>query len=79
VVLTKSKFVARAMEPDGIKELIKEGRRVFLTSNVKESIGKAYKLAEAEDMILITGSLFIVGEAREILIGAFNEAYPESI
>lgn len=70
VVLTKSKVVERACEPEKIRELMGrlENKDINLTSNVKEALDKAISLACPEDLILITGSLFVVGEARDILV-----------
>jgi len=67
IILTKSKVVERAMDPAKIKELINSKyKNVILTSGVEEAIERARALAGPEDLILITGSLFVVGEAREI-------------
>jgi len=42
----------------GIKDII-------LTSNTEEALSGALSKAGPEDLVLITGSLFIVGEAKE--------------
>lgn len=68
VVLTKSKVVGRAMEPGEIEKSIKEKAGVVLTSNVSEAVNTAVSLAGPNDLILVTGSLFVVGEARENFI-----------
>lgn len=69
IVLTKSKIVERACEPAKMRELAgSKNKDVSLTSNVREALDKASSLAYPEDLILITGSLFVVGEARDILI-----------
>jgi dihydrofolate synthase / folylpolyglutamate synthase len=39
-------------------------RKIYLTSNVKEAKFLASKLAGRNDLILVTGSLFVVGEFR---------------
>ena len=68
VILTKSKIVERAAEPSAIRELM-GGRagEAILTANVKEAMEKAFSKAGKEDLILITGSLFVVGEVIELL------------
>ncbi|MFH0764611.1 MAG: folylpolyglutamate synthase/dihydrofolate synthase family protein [Candidatus Omnitrophota bacterium] len=78
VVLTKSKVAERALEPGRILERIKEGagkawqaegeKGIFLTTGAEEAIIKAKEIAKPDDLILITGSLFLVGEARTILM-----------
>lgn len=40
------------------------GRKVIKSKNIKEAIEIAKREAEREDLILITGSLFVIGEAR---------------
>ena len=68
VILTKSKIVERAAEPSAVRAFINAGTKdVVLTANVKEALDKAYSKANSEDLILVTGSLFVVGEARELL------------
>lgn len=68
VILTRSKVIGRAADPDVIKDSVK--RTVSsVTGSVNEAIDKALSIAGGDDVVLITGSLFIVGEARERLIG----------
>ncbi|MDD5427948.1 MAG: bifunctional folylpolyglutamate synthase/dihydrofolate synthase [Candidatus Omnitrophica bacterium] len=68
-ILTKAKIVERAADPGKIKELMPQGENIHLTDNVKEAVEKAKSMAGAKDIILITGSLFVVGEARQIIYG----------
>jgi dihydrofolate synthase/folylpolyglutamate synthase len=53
----------RAEEPKILAEYFK-GKKCFLTGSVKEAIQKATRLAARDDLILATGSLFVVGELR---------------
>ncbi|MFZ5800153.1 MAG: bifunctional folylpolyglutamate synthase/dihydrofolate synthase [Candidatus Omnitrophota bacterium] len=43
------------------------GKETYLTRRVKSAVALARRLAEKNDVILVTGSLFVVGEAREII------------
>ena len=63
VILTKSK-VLRAEEPKALADnfLVKKPE---ITDNVEEAIGLALNKAHRDDLILITGSLFIVAEAMK--------------
>lgn len=69
VILTKSKILGRAMEPDKIREFIDRINHaaidIELTLDVASALDKAISKAGHQDLILVTGSLFIVGEARE--------------
>lgn len=44
-----------------------EGDRCFLTSNVPDALARAREVASENSIILITGSLYLVGEAKGIL------------
>ena len=61
IILTKSKVADRALDPALIKETAHAGE---CTSGVEEALDRALANTGREDMILITGSLFIVGEAK---------------
>ena len=69
IILTKSK-VKRAAEPDVIKlsaeRFCRDRERIIVTrKTVEEAIAYAISISTSHDVILITGSLFLVGEAKE--------------
>ncbi|MDP2929292.1 MAG: cyanophycin synthetase, partial [Candidatus Omnitrophota bacterium] len=68
VILTKSNVINRALEPDQIKGLAEKisfgDKNIVITSSIDEALKKAKLTAETGDLILVTGSLFIVGEAK---------------
>jgi len=68
IIATKANVPDRALEPERIKGLISGEKEVVITANVKEAIDKVRKLAGQEDLILVTGSLFVVGEARALIM-----------
>lgn len=78
VIFTKSKVAGRALDPLSIdrtaSEIMPKIRRSMVTQNVKEAIDRAVSYAKEENMILVTGSLFIVGEAKEHCPECLNTA-----
>jgi len=60
VILTKAK-VERALDPLSIKKHIK-GKDVFIINSLSEALNKAINLAKENDLILVTGSFFVIGE-----------------
>lgn len=56
---------ARAVRPEILQELAGRGETA---RDIKEAIDRARGRAEAGDVILITGSLFLVGEARALFL-----------
>lgn len=60
IILTKAD-IPRAEEPIILKRHIK--KKAGLTRGVKEALGMAEEIARPYDLILVTGSLFVVGEA----------------
>jgi len=53
----------RAEEPKALAGYFK-GKECFLTGSVREARQKAMRLAAKDDLVLGTGSLFVVGELR---------------
>ncbi len=62
----------RALRPEMLQELAGRGE---ITSNVAEAIDCARSRAGADDAILITGSLFLVGEARAFFLKPVARLY----
>ena len=69
IILTKARIAERAADPKNIKEFIPEGRNIRLTDNTVEAVGMARSSAGPDDLILVTGSLFVVGEVRQEIYG----------
>ena len=63
VIFTKPKN-KRASEPLKLKDMIK-GKKPILKEKIADAIIYAKKNAKKQDLILITGSLFTVGEAKD--------------
>jgi len=56
----------RAARPEQLKKYFSGGKReVFITAGVKKARKLALRIAGKEDLILVTGSLFVVGEFRD--------------
>jgi folylpolyglutamate synthase/dihydropteroate synthase len=56
----------RAAKPEYLQRFLTDKRKeVFLTSGVKEAKTLALRISGKEDLILVTGSLFVVGEFRD--------------
>jgi dihydrofolate synthase/folylpolyglutamate synthase len=66
IVLTKANN-SRATEPKGLVKYF-NGKEVHITDNAKEAKELACRLTKKEDLILVCGSLFVVGECRNVKI-----------
>jgi len=67
VVLTRHKVMKRAADPELLSAMVEEYSKDFIIiDDVKDAVREALSRANKKDMILITGSLFTVGEAREL-------------
>jgi len=64
IILTKANN-PRATKPEVLAQYFKD-KEIYLTDEVKAALDLAKKKASLEDLILITGSLFVVGEARQL-------------
>ena len=66
VILTRA-AVERAADPEVIRGYIK-GKRTYSAVDVKEALGAAFGRAGENDMILATGSFFLIGEVRKMIL-----------
>jgi len=57
----------RAADPFIIKGFLK-GMDVEVADNVNEAIGRAYRAARKKDLILATGSFYVIGEVRKAVL-----------
>lgn len=65
VIVTRSRH-ARATPPEELAALAQDlGREAVVTHSVAEALSAALSVATADDLVLTTGSLFVVAEARE--------------
>jgi len=59
----------RAMGVDDLaKELVSFGKEIYISKSVENAIEKAYDVTEASEAILVSGSLYMIGEARGIIM-----------
>lgn len=68
VILTKAQHPRALDFTRGALNGLFAGKKIFFASGITEAMTKAYQRAEANNIILVTGSIFIVGEARELCI-----------
>jgi dihydrofolate synthase/folylpolyglutamate synthase len=66
VILTKANNL-RATEPEILAQYFIP-KAVCITSNVEEARNLAYHIVKEEDLILVCGSLFVVGEFRNVKV-----------
>jgi dihydrofolate synthase/folylpolyglutamate synthase len=66
VIVTRSAS-PRALEPAELAGLVQaHGAHAHQTSNIAEALSRARDLAGPNDLICVTGSLTVVGEARDL-------------
>ncbi len=66
-ILTKHKVMDRGEDTETLRKEVEKNEKPFLIFvDVKEAVGKAVELADRKDLVLVTGSLFTVAEAREL-------------
>jgi dihydrofolate synthase/folylpolyglutamate synthase len=76
VVLTKHKVMNRGADPNTLaREVKKHSKNFMIVEDVKDAVEKALSLSKNNDLVLVTGSLFTVGEAREIWFKDVNNRW----
>jgi dihydrofolate synthase/folylpolyglutamate synthase len=66
IILTRPRY-ERAAEPESLREVAGEfANRTELIRSVRQALKKAITLATSEDLVVVTGSLYFIGEVKEI-------------
>jgi dihydrofolate synthase/folylpolyglutamate synthase len=66
VLITVRSFHPRAIDPGKLVEMGKRfGHPIHCVEHIPEAIDKALKLIDQDQIVLITGSIFVVAEARK--------------
>lgn len=75
IILTRPES-ERAADPQLLQDLLPDSRKKdsLCTHSVEEALAIARNKAEPGDLICVAGSLYLVGRARELLIGGLVEA-----
>ncbi len=61
---------SRALGPDDLLKILSvelDRERVFVTQNASEAIAKAHEISGEDSLIVVTGSLYLVGEAKKLM------------
>ncbi|MBU0526874.1 bifunctional folylpolyglutamate synthase/dihydrofolate synthase [Candidatus Micrarchaeota archaeon] len=67
IIITAHKVMDRAADPKLLVQIVeKHSKKGIIVEDVKKATKKAVEMAETGDIVLVTGSLFTVAEAREI-------------
>ena len=76
LVITTCSRHPRAAEPEKLSREFASRVQTRTALDIEQAMAEAQTLAEREDLICITGSLFIVAEARALVRGLPMEYYP---
>ena len=72
-IITSHGVMGRASDPTQIaNEIDIRSKPYEIAKDVKQAIKRAMELAGQDDLILVVGSVFLVGEARELWIELIN-------
>lgn len=70
IIFTRPEY-ERSATADQLRDTLPDAmqQKAVLASSVKQSLDKARELATEDDLICIAGSLYLVGAARQLLVG----------
>ena len=77
VIVTQSRHPRATSTSDIASLFSKQGLQATQVHNVKQAVRQALEWATQNDLVLITGSLFVAAEAREELKGIPPEIHPK--
>lgn len=69
VVVTEANIYRKMDATDLEKIVSKYNPRTHIRKGLEAAVEKAYELANEEDLILFTGSLYLIGDIRKIVLG----------
>jgi dihydrofolate synthase/folylpolyglutamate synthase len=72
IIFTRSEANPRAMDPEELKSLYIErhGKMAQVEATLREAINTAARAVGHEDLILVTGSFYLAGEAKYLMLEA---------
>ena len=70
VILTKAQLSPRATDPADLQKLV---RNAFVVEKPSEALEHAVEVTEIGEVILVAGSLYLIGEVRPYLLGRKGE------
>jgi dihydrofolate synthase/folylpolyglutamate synthase len=69
-IITEHRIMDRAAEADSVAEIASEYcKNCHTIYTIKDAVKKALEIAGPDDLVLVTGSIFVVGDAREFWQG----------
>ncbi len=69
VVVTEAN-IYRKMDAEDLERIIKRyNTHTHVRKSLREAVSKAYELADGEDLILFTGTLYLIGDIRKMVLG----------
>ena len=75
IIITRPE-TERGLSVEGLRDIVgRYGIRPHVTRTVSEALSLAYDMARASDIIIVTGSLYVVGEARALIANNPESAF----
>ena len=78
VIFTRAKLNPRAMEPEDLLARFNDisGKMAQLAPTLPDALKLAARAVSREDLIIVTGSFYLAGEARKYFIDASGKSRP---
>jgi dihydrofolate synthase / folylpolyglutamate synthase len=78
IIFTRAHLNPRAVEPDDLQKQFSEisGKMVQTAAKFKDALKLAASAVSRDDLIIITGSFYLAGEARKYFLDAGNKPRP---
>ena len=73
LVLTRFEKNPRSVPPEQLRSMLTTEEDVHLVDHPTDALALARRLATADDVVCITGSVFLAGELRPRLIGDVDD------
>uniref|UniRef100_UPI0040564FA8 bifunctional folylpolyglutamate synthase/dihydrofolate synthase n=1 Tax=Candidatus Electronema sp. TaxID=2698783 RepID=UPI0040564FA8 len=76
IILTKAADSERAASPEQLAAVLPEAlqAKVICAASIPAALDQAHAAAAEDDLICVSGSLYLIGAARELLLGGLTDA-----
>ncbi|WP_417916919.1 bifunctional folylpolyglutamate synthase/dihydrofolate synthase [Candidatus Electronema sp. JC] len=76
IILTKAADSERAASPEQLAAVLPEASqaKVICAASIPAALDQARAMAAEDDLICVSGSLYLIGAARELLLGGLTDA-----
>ena len=68
IIITEADIFRKMAAEELAEKVEKYNENITIEKNIEKAIDKAFEIAEKDDLILFSGSLYLIGDIRKIVL-----------